>query len=133
MIDYVSILKQSPNGVLATQNGKGVGTRVFQFQFAEGNKLYFCTQSTKPVYEQLTSVPHVSFCTYAQDFNPVLSVNGKAVFTEDMGLKTRAINDNPLIKEIYQTPENPTFKLFYLEVETLETFSFTEGSKSYKL
>ena len=133
MIDYVGILKQSPNGVLATHNGQGVGTRVFQFQFADGNKLYFCTQSFKPVYEQLTANPNVSFCTYTQDFNPVLSVTGKAVFTEDMELKSRAINDNPLIKDIYKTPDNPIFKLFYIEVNAIETFSFADGTKTYKV
>jgi uncharacterized pyridoxamine 5'-phosphate oxidase family protein len=133
MIDYVSILKQFPNGVLATQSGKGVRTRVFQFQFAEGNKLYFCTQGVKPVYDQLKANPDVSFCTYTQDFNPVVSVNGKAVFTENAALKERAINDNPLIKDIYQRADNPIFKLFYIEVEGIETFSFAEGPQSYKI
>ena len=133
MIDYVSILKQHPNGVLATQDGKGVRTRVFQFQFAEGDKLYFCTQNFKPVYEQLKANPHVSFCTYTEDFNPALSVSGKAIFTEDATLKTRAIEGNPLIKEIYKTADNPIFALFYIEVEDVESFTFAEGSRKYKV
>jgi uncharacterized pyridoxamine 5'-phosphate oxidase family protein len=132
MIDYAAILKQNPNGVLATQDGKGVRTRVFQYLFADGSKVYFCTSSEKPVYDQLKANPGVSFCTYPQNFSPVLSVNGNVVFTEDIALKTRALDENPQIKGIYNTPENPIFKLFYIEAEEIETFSFAEGPKSYK-
>ncbi len=133
MIDYTAILKANPNGVLSTQNGQGVGTRVFQFLFADGNKVYFCTGSQKPVYEQLLANPNVSFCTYPADFNPVLSINGMAVFVDDMAFKTRALDENPGIKGIYNTPDNPVFKLFYIDVAEVETFSFTEGPKSYKV
>ena len=133
MIDYVSILHQYPNGVLATQDGEGVHTRVFQFQFTQGGKIYFCTQGFKPVYSQLIASPNVSFCSCALDFDPVLSINGRAIFTEDIDLKTRVINENPLIKDIYQTPDNPVFKLFYIDVKEVKTFSFAEGSKSYKI
>jgi len=119
--------------VYSTQDGQGVRTRVFQYLFADENKVYFCTSNNKPVYEQLRANPKVSFCTYHQSFNPVLSVNGKVVFTEDIMLKTRVLDENPLIKGIYQTAGNPIFKLFYIEVEEIETFSFAEGPKSYKL
>ncbi len=77
MFDYQAILKANPNGVLATQNGQGVGTRVFQYLFADANKVYFCTSNQKPVYDQLKANPNVSFCTYPANFSPVLSVNGK--------------------------------------------------------
>ncbi|MDR2596132.1 MAG: pyridoxamine 5'-phosphate oxidase family protein [Treponema sp.] len=132
MINYAEILKANPNGVLATQDGNKVKTRVFQYLFADGKKVYFCTNSEKPVYAQLQANPNVSFCTYPQNFAPVLSINGKAVFVEDKALKTRALDENPPIKGIYQTADNPIFKIFYIEVEEVETFSFAEGPKSYK-
>ena len=132
MIDYVKILKENPNGVLATNDGESIRTRIFQYLFADENKIYFCTSGEKPVYSQLKSNPNVSFCTYPKDFNPVLSVNGKAVFVEDISLKTRALDENPMINGIYETPENPIFKIFYIEAEEIETFSFTEGPKTYK-
>ena len=131
MIDYVAILKQNPVGVLATRDGDGVRTRVFQYLFTDGNKVYFCTSNQKPVYKQLQANSNVSFCTYAADFNPVLSVNGKAVFVDDIALKTRALEENPPIKGIYNTPDNPIFKIFYIDVKEVETFSFAEGPKTY--
>lgn len=133
MIHYAEILKANPNGVLATQDRDGVRTRVFQYLFADGNKVYFCTSSQKAVYDQLQANPNVSFCTYPDNFAPVISLNGKAVFTEDIALKTRTLNENPGIKGIYGTPDNPIFKIFYIDVAEVETFSFAEGTKSYKL
>jgi len=131
MIDYAAILKANPNGVLATQDEQGVKTRVFQFLFADGKKVYFCTNSEKPVYRQLKTNPNVSFCV-PSDFSPVVSVNGKVVFVEDLDLKTRALDENPLIKTIYNSPNNPIFKLFYIDIAEVETFGFSEGPKKYK-
>lgn len=131
MIDYAAILAESPNGVLATQDGGKVKTRVFQYLFADNNKVYFCTNSEKPVYAQLQANPQVSFCTYPKNFTPVVSVNGKAVFVEDMALKTRALDENPSIKGIYNTPDNPIFKIFYIDVEEVETFSFADGPQTH--
>jgi uncharacterized pyridoxamine 5'-phosphate oxidase family protein len=95
--------------------------------------VYFCTNSEKPVYKQLQANPNVSFCTFPQDFAPVLSINGKAVFVEDMTLKTKTLDENPPIKGIYQTPDNPIFKIFYVDVEEVETFSFAEGPQTHKV
>ena len=131
MINFAEILKANPNGVFATLDGNKVKTRIFQYLFADGNKVYFCTNSEKPVFNQLQANPYVSFCTYPQNFAPVLSVNGKVVFVEDMVLKTRALDENLPIKDIYKTPDNPIFKIFYIDVEEIETFSFDEGPKTY--
>jgi uncharacterized pyridoxamine 5'-phosphate oxidase family protein len=131
MINFSEILKTNPCGVLATQNSNKVKTRVFQYLFADGNKVYFCTNSEKAVYAQLQANPYVSFCTFPQNFSPVLSVNGKVVFVEDLSLKTRALDENPLIKGIYNTPDNPIFKLFYIDAEEIVTFSFAEGEQIF--
>ena len=130
MINFTEILKTSPSGVLATQDGNKVKTRIFQYLFSDGNKVYFCTSSEKPVYSQIKNNLYVSFCV-ANNFTPVLSVNGKAVFVEDKALKTRALDENPPIKGIYQTADNPIFKIFYIDVEEVETFSFTDGAKTH--
>ncbi|MDR1700922.1 MAG: pyridoxamine 5'-phosphate oxidase family protein [Lachnoclostridium sp.] len=131
MIDYATILKANPTGVMATQDNGKIKTRVFQYLFSDENKVYFCTSNQKPVYAQIKANPDVSFCTYPANFSPVLSVNGKAVFVSDMALKTRALDENPGIKGIYKTPDNPSFEIFYIDVAEVETFSFTEGPKTY--
>jgi uncharacterized pyridoxamine 5'-phosphate oxidase family protein len=119
MFNFEPILKANPNGVLATLDGAKIQTRVFQYLFADGKKVYFCTNSKKPVYAQLKANPQVSFCTYPHDFSTVLTVNGKAVFVEDIKLKARALDENPMIKNIYKKPDHPEFKIFYIDTEEI--------------
>jgi len=131
MVNYTELLKANPVGVFATQDGCKVKTRVFQYLFSEENKVFFCTNNEKNVYAQLQNNSNASFCCYPQDFSPVLSVNGKVVFVDDLALKARALDENPIIKDIYKTADNPIFKIFYIDVEEVETFSFSEGTKKY--
>lgn len=133
MINYVSILEQNPSGVMATKNNEKVKTRVFQYLFAEGKKIYFCTSSEKAVYAQMQSDANASFCTYPPNFAPVLSLSGKVTFVEDTALKERALAENPLLQTIYGSAKNPIFKMLYLEIAEIETFSLAEGLKQYRL
>ena len=133
MIDFAAILKVNPAGAFATLDGNKVKTRVFRHLFVDGNKVYFSTSSEKPVYAQMKANPYVSFCTYPQGFSQVMSVNGKAVFVDDINIKTRVLDEFPRIKSIYNTPDNPIFKIFYIDVEEIVTFSFDEGPKTYNI
>lgn len=131
MFDFAAAYAKSPNGVLATRSGEGIRTRVFQYLFADGRKVYFCTSNEKDVYKELTANPNVSFCSYPADFAPVVSVGGKAVFVKDNALKARVLDENPMIKGIYNTPDNPVFEVFYIDAECVETFSFAEGPQKH--
>jgi uncharacterized pyridoxamine 5'-phosphate oxidase family protein len=133
MVDYVSILEKNPNGVLATQDGKRVKTRVFRYMCADGNKVYFMTSNNKPVFAQLKDNSHVSFCTFPPDYAPVLIIEGKAVFDENKATKELVFAKHPSAKEIYRTPVNPIFKVFHIDVDRVQTFSETDGERSYKV
>lgn len=133
MIDYLSIMEANPNGVLATKAGGGVRTRVFQYLFPVDEKPCFCTGAGKQVCAQLRDDPAVSFCTFPADFAPVVCVSGKAVFLDSMELKERALEENPPIRELYQTAANPDFQLFCIEPDEVETFTFSDGTQIYKL
>lgn len=133
MVKYAEFLQQNPCGVFATQEDGRLYTRVFQYLFADEHKVYFCTNGEKKVYAQLMKNAQVSFCTYPRDFSKVLSMSGEAVFVEDPVLKKRALDENPPIKEIFKSPDNPALKLFYIDIKEVETFSFEEGTKTYKL
>jgi uncharacterized pyridoxamine 5'-phosphate oxidase family protein len=131
-VEFAQILKKNPYGILANHNGETIRTQIFQCLFTDGPKVYFGTSSTKPVYEQLQANPNVAFCTYLENYIPVLSVYGKVVFVEDRALKTRAINEVPIVKSIFETPDNPIFKMFYIDIEQIETFTYAEGAKIYE-
>jgi uncharacterized pyridoxamine 5'-phosphate oxidase family protein len=131
MYDWEKVLRENPNGVLATADGRKSKTRVFQYLFAVDGNACFCTSTDKPVYHQIKNNPYISFCAYSKDFNPVLSLNGRAVFLDDPSLKERALDENPHIKSIYGGADNPKFTIFWVELEEVETFSFAEGPRVY--
>lgn len=132
-MDYIKILTENPNGVMATRDNEMIKTRVFQYLFSDGNKAYFCTSSQKPVTSQMKQHPYVSFCTNLQNYCPVLSINGKVTFTDDENLKKKAFTVNPSLKQIYGSEKNPVFTLLYIDIEEIETFSYDEGPKKIAL
>jgi len=98
--------------------------RPFQFMLEEGGRLYFCTSNQKPVFREMQKHPYVEFCASGENFS-WLRLNGKVVFSNDLGLKARIQEASPIVKSIYRTPDNPTFEIFYLTdaVATISDFS----------
>jgi len=128
--DFVHILEGYRNGVLANRDGENLRTQIITFSFAEGNRAYFCTTNDKPVYTQLVAFPNVSYCTFPPNFEPVLSLNGKVVFTRDKALMERALESNYYAKRNFKSVDNPLLEVFYIDVEKIETYG-TEGPNIY--
>ena len=133
MIDYEAILKVNPGGVLATRNGDKLDTRMLHSIFCDGNKVYFCTSNNKSVCGQLMTDPNASFCTFLQNDTPVLTLNGKVTFVEDGAFKARVMEESAMVKGHYQTPDNPVYKLFYLEVEEVKIYHPGKGTERKEL
>lgn len=122
IIDY---LTKNKNQYLATVGLDGKPkVRPFQFMLADGGKLWFCTANTKPVFQEMQRNACVEFCVSGENFS-WLRLSGKAVFSGDLGMKEKIQASSPLVKSIYQTPDNPAFEIFYLEeaVATIADFS----------
>ena len=98
--------------------------RPFQFMREEGGRLYFCTSNQKPVFREMQKHPYVEFCASGANFS-WLRLNGKVEFSNDLELKARIQNASPVVKSIYQTPDNPAFEVFYLDgaAATIADFS----------
>ena len=133
MIDFSKFLKENLNGIFTTVEDGKPKSRVFQFLFADGKKVYFCTENNKAVYKQIKENPNVSFCVHKPDFSYVLSICGKATFVNDVNLKARTLDEYPALKEMFKTPNNPILELFYVDVEEVDTFDFVNGSKKEKI
>ena len=133
MIDFSSFLKENLNGIFTTVEDGKPKSRVFQFLFADGKKVYFCTENNKAVFRQIKENPNVSFCTHKTDFSYVLSISGKVTFVNDINLKARTLDEYPALKEMFKTPNNPILELFYVDVEEVDTFDFLNGSKKEKI
>ena len=133
MIDFSKFLKENLNGIFTTVEDGKPKSRVFQFLFADGKKVYFCTENNKAVFRQIKENPNVSFCAHKADFSYVLSISGKATFVNDVNLKARTLDEYPALKEMFKTPNNPILELFYVDVEEVDTFDFVNGSKKEKI
>lgn len=116
-------MAQNPNGILATHDGESLKMRVFQYLFADGRRVFFRTSREKEVYKQLTVNAEAAFRAYPADFAPVVSLNGRAVFVDAPEIKARILEENPLNKGIYKSPDNPVFAVFYIEAAEARTFS----------
>ena len=134
MIDYNKILKENSYGILATLDDNKPKTRILQYLFSEKNKVYLATTNNKNVYKQLKKHPYVSFLSHSENYLFFISVKGNIHFTNDIALKTKVLNDYPAIKEIFKTPDNPIFELFYIEVNEVRIFDLkTYTNENFKI
>lgn len=133
MIDFSKFLKENLNGIFTTVEDGKPKSRAFQFLFADGKKVYFCTENNKAVFRQIKENPNVSFCAHKADFSYVLSISGKVTFVNDINLKARTLDEYPALKEMFKTPNNPILELFYVDIEEVDTFDFVNGSKKEKI
>jgi uncharacterized pyridoxamine 5'-phosphate oxidase family protein len=115
MNEVVKFLKENPVQYLATVGlDKKPNARPFQFMLEKAGKLYFCTSNQKDVFKQLEECPYVEITASSPAFNWI-RLKGKAVFSKDLEIKREIIENNGLVKSIYQTAENPLFEIFYLD------------------
>ena len=133
MNEVVKFLNENPVQYLATVGRDGKAKcRPFMFCFEQGNKLWFCTNSTKNVYKDIQVNPEIEICVSNQDY-VWLRLNGKVKFENNINVKEECMK-NPLVQGQYQTADNPIFEVFYLE-NTKATISDFSGNppKEYTL
>lgn len=124
MEEILKFLKEGAMGAFATvYNGKP-DVRPWQFQFEENGKLYFCTSNNKDVYKQIKHNPIVAFTSTTNDMVTV-RLYGEAVFINDLKLKEKLLEKQPMIKNLYKSADNPIFELFYIEHGQAIIFDFS--------
>lgn len=110
----VKFLQENPVQYLATVGRDGKAKcRPFMFSFEKNGKLWFNTGNQKDVYKDMQENPNIEICISSPEY-AWLRISGKAVFKNDLEIKAAAL-ENPIVKNNYQTPDNPTFEVFYLE------------------
>lgn len=115
MNEVVKFLSENPVQYFATIGLDGKpNVRPFQFMLEKDEKLYFCTSNQKDVFAQLKECPYIEITTSSPTF-AWIRLSGKSVFSTDIEIKKAVLESSDLVKSIYQTPENPTFEIFYLE------------------
>ncbi|MCL2346737.1 MAG: pyridoxamine 5'-phosphate oxidase family protein [Planctomycetaceae bacterium] len=98
---------------LATVEGNQPKVRPFGLAIAHEGRLYFGTSNDKAVYRQLVANPNFEVSACSSDMQ-WLRLRGKAKFENNMTVKKKAFELVPMLANIYQTPENPHFEVFYI-------------------
>lgn len=114
MEEIIKLLNETRYGFLATVENGEPRVRPWGFMFEEGGKFYFCTNNTKDVYNQLEATPHVEFSAMNKNFVWV-RIRGEIKFIDDVKVKEKVLASNDMVRSMYKTPDNPIFKVFYIE------------------
>lgn len=112
--EVIQFISENPNLFFATVENNLPKVRPFQFMFAEGEKIYFCTSNQKEVFKQIEVNLNIELSTMSPQFE-WLRLNGKVKFISDLEIKNKIINTSHLVKSIYKTGDNPSFEAFYIE------------------
>ncbi len=114
MTRIVEFLNANPVQYLATVGRDGKAKcRPFMFCLEKDEKLWFCTNNQKEVYQDMQANPEIEI-SVSDSSNAWIRLNGKAIFKNDMEVKENCLK-NPIVKGQYQTADNPIFEVFYIE------------------
>lgn len=131
MNEVLEFLTNNPTFYIATMDGDQPRVRPFGAVMKFEDKLYFTTNNTKPVFNQLVKNPKVEISTTSPK-GEWIRLNGKAVVDSRTEVKAAMLEAVPMLKNMYSLDDN-IFEVFYLK-DAVATFnSFTGGSKTISL
>lgn len=129
MKDILDFAKKNNYGFLATVDQGKPRLRGWLFILFENNKFYFCTSNQKDVYNQLLDVPFAEWASMDTQTGDFVRISGNVTFEHDMAVKEKVFGSTPMLKDIYQSADNPIFEVFTLSNGQGEYFSF-DASKN---
>lgn len=115
MKEIIDFLYANPIGCLATVDDFGrPRVRPWKFMLEQDKKLWFCTSNLKDVFCQLQSNPAIEFCSASKDLVTV-RVSGDVIFSIDMNIKEKMIENDDRLKSKFGSNQNTNFDIFYLK------------------
>jgi uncharacterized pyridoxamine 5'-phosphate oxidase family protein len=119
-------LGTTPIGYLATvENGKP-RVRAWSHLKMAGDTLYFGTDNQRAVFQQLKETPYAEYIVMNPQTYATVRFFGEVVFVDDVNLKKKAIESNPMLKNMYSGEREKEFEMFYIPGPELNWFSFTQ-------
>ncbi|KAA6229921.1 MULTISPECIES: pyridoxamine 5'-phosphate oxidase family protein [unclassified Campylobacter] len=77
------------------------------------NKIYFCTSNTKGLFKHIKNHNGIEFCNCNKE-GTFLRLRANAIFEDNKIVKEAMFKKYPSLKNLYESPENPNFEVFYL-------------------
>lgn len=115
MQEIIKFLQENNAGCFATVEQGQPRVRPWQFQFELDGKFYFGTSNQKKVFQQLKETPYAAFASFSPTMATV-RLSGQVVFDSTPEMKALILERNPMLQQIYGTPDNINsfFEVFYL-------------------
>lgn len=129
----LEFIKVNPVFHIATVDGAKARVRPFGFIMKRNNTLYFGTNKTKDVYEQLKQNPDIEISCMGNN-STWLRIRGRIAFDETREAKAKVFEQMPDLLRIYpKGADDELFVTFYFTEAVATLFSFTEKPKNIPL
>lgn len=114
-------------GYLATVENGMPRVRAWSVLKVEGDTLYFGTDNTRAVFQQLKETPYAEYIAMNPNTYATLRVFGKVVFVDDVDMKKKAIESSPLLQKMYSGEREKEFEMFFMHDVELNWFAFGQA------
>ena len=112
-------------GFLATKGTCGnPRVRPMQSPLLFEGKLYSCTSKAKGIYKHIQNFANVELSAF-DGKETWIRIRAKAVFEDNLKVKEAMFEKYEVVRNIYKTPENPEFAVFYFESPSVKIQSFS--------
>ena len=112
-------------GFLATKGTCGnPRVRPMQSPLLFEGKLYSCTSKAKGIYKHIQNFANVELSAF-DGKETWIRIRAKAVFEDNLKVKEAMFEKYEVVRNIYKTPENPEFAVFYFENPSGKIQSFS--------
>ncbi|EMB5511997.1 pyridoxamine 5'-phosphate oxidase family protein [Campylobacter coli] len=88
--------------------------RPMQSPLLVGDRIYFGTLNNKGLFKHIQNYNGIEFCSCAKD-GTFLRLRANAVFEPNLEVKKMMFKKYPHLVNLYETPQNPKFEVFYLD------------------
>lgn len=62
----------------------------------------------------MKEIPFIEFTSTSKDMVTV-RLSGEVIFSQDLGMKEKILESNPMVKGLYKSADNPIFEIFFVE------------------
>jgi pyridoxamine 5'-phosphate oxidase len=125
--DCIDFANKCRTVYFATADGDQPRVRPMALQFADEKGFCFQTESVKSLYRQIKANDKVELCFHSTEgggLGSVMRVTGKAVFVDDLELKSKLLAERPFLKGLgIKSADDPLFVL--VRVSKGEAFFWT--------
>ena len=134
MNEIIDFLTKSQTFYVSTLSENNMPeVRPFGFVMEWNGKPAFSTGTFKKVYSQLQANPNIAICAFIAETMQWMRISGKVKFTDEIEAKRKILETMPMLKEMYESENNPVLACFYIDEGEAGFYSFDSMNEPTKV